>query len=137
MKRQWDAEELVENFTLEPSEIALLDHKSEVNRLSKAVLLKFFQMEARFPRSSQEVPSQVVSYIASLLSLSPQPYKKYSFKGRTYERHRADIRLFFGFREITPQDKEDLKTWLCEKVLAYDRTESHEDKQQLENACAS
>ena len=125
MKRQWDAEELIENFTLDPSEIALLDHKSEVNRLGKAVLLKFFQMEARFPRSSADVPSQVVSYIARLLSLSPHQFKEYSFNGRTIERHRADIRLFFGFREITPQDKEDLKTWLCEKVLAYDRTESH------------
>ncbi|WP_414589730.1 Tn3 family transposase [Scytonema sp. PCC 10023] len=125
MKRQWDAEELIENFTLEPSEIALLDHKSEVNRLGKAVLLKFFQMEARFPRFGADVPYMVVSYIARLLSLSPQQFKEYSFNGRTIERHRADIRLFFGFREITPQDKEDLKTWLCEKVLAYDRTESH------------
>lgn len=40
-----DAEELVENFTLLSEEIALLDYKSEVNRLDKAVLLKFFQME--------------------------------------------------------------------------------------------
>jgi len=125
LKRQWEAEELVENFTLLSEEIALLDYKSEVNRLGKAVLLKFFQMEARFPRIAQEVPSQVVSYIARLLSLSPQQFKEYSFNGRTIERHRADIRLFFGFREITPQDQEDLKTWLCEKVLAYDRTESH------------
>ena len=125
MKRQWDAEELIENFTLTPEEIALLDNKSEVNRLGKAVLLKFFQMEARFPRKAADVPSMVVSYIARLLSLSPQQYKEYSFDGRTIERHRADIRLFFGFRKITSQDKEDLKTWLCEKILAYDRTESH------------
>jgi hypothetical protein len=33
MKRQWDAEELVENFTLLPSEMALLENKSEENRV--------------------------------------------------------------------------------------------------------
>jgi hypothetical protein len=49
VKRQWDAEELIENFTLLPSEIALLDHKSEVNRLGKAVLLKFFQAGCKIP----------------------------------------------------------------------------------------
>lgn len=75
MKRQWDVEELVENFTLEPSEIGLLDNKSEVNRLGKAVLLKFFQMEARFPRKASDVPYMVVSYIARLLSLSPKTLK--------------------------------------------------------------
>ena len=58
MKRQWDTLELVEQFTLEPSEMVLLENKSEENRLGFAVLLKFFQMEARFPRSKQEVPKK-------------------------------------------------------------------------------
>ena len=51
MKRQWQTEELVEQFTLLPDEIALLDNKVGVNRLGFAVLFKFFQLEARFPRS--------------------------------------------------------------------------------------
>jgi Domain of unknown function (DUF4158) len=109
LKRQWDAEELVENFTLLPSEMALLLNKSEENRLGFAVLLKFFQMEAKFPRTKQEVPKQIVSYIARLLEVSPKQYAEYSFNGRSIERHRAEIREFFGFREFNPQDKKELK----------------------------
>ncbi len=89
-----------------------------------AVLLKFFQMEAKFPRTKQEVPKQIVSYIARLLSVSPKQYGEYSFHGRTIERHRAEIREFFGFREFNPQDKTELIAWLCEFVLAYDRQAS-------------
>ncbi|BDA76260.1 hypothetical protein CAL7716_105990 (plasmid) [Calothrix sp. PCC 7716] len=125
MKRQWDATELVEHFTLIPEEVALLENKSEENRLGFAVLLKFFQMEAKFPRTRQEVPKLVVAYIASLLGLSPRLYKQYEWEGRTFERHRAEIREFFGFREFTVLDGEELKAWLCEKVLTYERQQSH------------
>lgn len=125
MKRQWDATELVEHFTLTIDEVALLENKSEENRLGFAVLLKFFQIEARFPRARHEVPKLVVSYIASLLGLLPRLYKQYEWEGRTFERHRAEIREFFGFREFTVLDGEELKAWLCEKVLTYERQQSH------------
>jgi hypothetical protein len=36
MKRQWQTEELVEQFTLLPDEMALLDNKVGVNRLGFA-----------------------------------------------------------------------------------------------------
>jgi TnpA family transposase len=124
LKRQWDAQELVENFTLNPDEMALLENKGDENRLGFAVLLKFFQMEAKFPFHHHIVPKQVVSYIARLLKVSPKQYSEYSFLGRTAERHRAEIREFFGFRELNPYDKKELITWLCESVLAYDRQTS-------------
>jgi hypothetical protein len=121
LKRQWDATELVEHFTLMPEEMVLLENKSEDNSLGFAVLLKFFQMEARYPRSKQEVPKQVVSYIAQLLGVSSKLYKEYSFSGRTFERHRAEIRSFLGWREFTVEDAAEFTNWLCEKVLVYER----------------
>lgn len=121
MKRQWDATELVEHFTLMPEEMVLLENKSEENSLGFAVLLKFFQMEARYPRSKQEVPKQVVCYIAQLLGVSSKLYKEYSFSGRTFERHRAEIRSFLGWREFTVEDASGFTNWLCEKVLVYER----------------
>ncbi len=124
MKRQWDAQELVESFTLNPDEMALLESKGDENRLGFAVLLKFFQMEAKFPRTHHVVPKRVVSYIAKLLKVSPKQYREYSFLGRTIERHRAGIREFFGFRELNQEDKQELITWLCEFVLVYDRQTS-------------
>lgn len=95
------------------------------NRLGFALLLKFFQIEARFPISKQEIPKSVVSYIAKQVDVSPRAIKEYSFSGRTIERHRSQIRQFFGFRETTVEDAFELTKWLQEKVLAYDRQESH------------
>ena len=125
MKRQWDSEELVEHFTLLPDESILLDNLSGSNRLGFALLLKFFQIEARFPISKQEIPKSVVSYIAKQVDVSPRAIKEYPFSGRTIERHRSQIRQFFGFRETTVEDAFELTKWLKEKVLAYDRQESH------------
>ena len=52
MKRQWETEELIEQFMLMPSELALLPDEitnaTAHNRLGFAVLLKFFQVEGRF-----------------------------------------------------------------------------------------
>lgn len=121
MKRQWSAEELVEQFTLLPDETELLVNKSGANCLGFALLLKFFQIEAKFPTSRSEVPQPVISYVAKQLDLSPRVYREYEWQGRTLERHRAEIREFFGFRESTRQDAQELIEWLTEKVLVYDR----------------
>jgi TnpA family transposase len=104
-----------------PEEMVLLENKSEDNSLGFAVLLKFFQMEARYPRSKQEVPKQVVSYIAQLLGVSSKLFKEYSFSGRTFERHRAEIRSFLGWKEFTVEDAAEFTNWLCKKVLVYER----------------
>ena len=125
MKRQWDTEELVEHFTLLPEESILLNNLSGSNRLGFALLLKFFQIEARFPLTKQEIPKLVVSYIAKQVDVSPRAVKEYSLSGRTIERHRSQIRQFFGFRETTVEDAFELMKWLQEKVLAYERQESH------------
>jgi TnpA family transposase len=125
VKRQWNSEELVEHFTLLADESILLDNLSGSNRLGFALLLKFFQIEARFPLTKQEIPKSVVSYMAKQIDVSPRAIKEYSFSGRTIERHRSQIRQFFGFRETTVEDAFELAKWLQEKVLAYDRQESH------------
>lgn len=104
MKRQWSPEELVEQFTLLPNETALLENKSGPNCLGLALLLKFFQIEAKFPTSRSQVPQPVISYVARQLDLSPRAYRDYEWQGRTIERHRAEVREFFGFRESTIQD---------------------------------
>jgi TnpA family transposase len=125
MKRQWTPEELVEQFTLLSDEMALLETKVGANLLGFAVWLKFFQQEARFPRSRQEIPKAVVSYLAAQLDLSPRLLQDHSYQGRSGTRHRFDIREFFGFKESDLQDAEAVKDWLCQQVLVYDRQESH------------
>ncbi len=49
MKHDWNADELLEHWTLLPGEKRLLANKSGATRLGFAALLKFFQHEGRFP----------------------------------------------------------------------------------------
>lgn len=51
MKQQWDVNEIIEQFTLLPPEFSFLGSSDPHNHLGKALLLKFFQHEGRFPDS--------------------------------------------------------------------------------------
>jgi len=125
MKRLWKLEELMEHFTLLPDERALLANKSGSNRLGFAVLLKFFQMEARFPLSKQEVAKPVVTFIAKQVEVAAKQYREYEWLGSTFVYHRAQVRAFFGFREATVQDAQDLTEWLGQKLKSFDQQETH------------
>jgi hypothetical protein len=125
MKRNWTTEELVEDWTLLPNEQALLENKTGATRLGFALLLKFFQLEARFPSAKNEVPRAVATYVAKQLGLDPSNYLQYDWRGRAIKYHRAQIRQFLGFREPTLADKNQLVEWLCDQVLARDQQPEH------------
>jgi hypothetical protein len=121
MKRQWTTDELVEHWTLRPSDLALVANKAEATQLGCALLLKAFQYEGRFPQSRGEVPTAAVVHVARQLGVPPECSAQYVWTGRTIELHRAQIRQALGFREATVQDADDLTTWLCQAVLPHDR----------------
>lgn len=60
MKRSWTEEELVEQWTLFPDELALVGAKTGHTRLGFAVMLRYFAGEGRFPRDKHEVPAEVL-----------------------------------------------------------------------------
>ncbi len=120
MKKIWQPEELIEHWTLLPDELGLLTHKNEPNRLGFALLLKFFQLCARFPENPQEIPSIVVNYVAKVINVPPEKYREYDWQGRSIKYHRAQIRKFFGFREITVKDSKELTDWLAQQALIYE-----------------
>jgi hypothetical protein len=120
MKKTWQPEELVEYWTLLPLELALLNQKNDENRLGFAILLKFFEIYARFPENNQEISTQVVDYVAKLLDISPQKYSYYDWQGRSIKYHRAQIREFFGFQETKVSDAFELTNWLAEQALIYE-----------------
>ncbi len=121
MKRQWTADELVEHWTLRPSDRDLLANKAETTRLGCALLLKAFQYEGRFPQSKSEIPTAAIVHVARQLGVPPECYAQYAWTGRTIESHRAQIRQALGFREATVQDADDLTAWLCHAILPHDR----------------
>jgi uncharacterized protein DUF4158 len=116
---------LAEHWTLLPGERDLLANKSGATRLGFAVLLKFFQYEARFPQSRQEVPWAVVAFVARQVGVSAACYAEYDWNGRAIKYHRAQIRSFLGFREATVRDAEALAAWLSEHVLPQAHADEH------------
>ncbi|MEU0913231.1 hypothetical protein [Streptomyces althioticus] len=49
MRQEWEPEDLIEVWTLLEDEVVRLRNKTGANRLGFALLLKFFEVEARFP----------------------------------------------------------------------------------------
>ncbi|XKK19955.1 DUF4158 domain-containing protein [Bacillus sp. CB102A.1] len=60
MKKKWNEDELLADFVLIPNELDLsMLNKTETNRLGFALLLKYFQQEAKFPSTKQDVPKVI------------------------------------------------------------------------------
>jgi type IV pilus biogenesis protein CpaD/CtpE len=112
MKRDWTQDELIERWTLAPSELVLLMNKSGPGRLGFAALLKFFQAEARFPTTKDNVPVAAVEYLAAQTKAAASAWTEYDWHGRAIKYHRAEIRTLWGFREATAEDGEDVSMWL-------------------------
>ena len=123
MKRQWSPEELIETFILVPKEQTVLPgdiaNANVHNRLGFAVMLKFFQLEGRFPNYLGEIPHQVIEFIAQQLGFEETDLSNYSLTGSVHKRHRVQIREFLGFRRMTKEDKEIVKQWLVDEVLPH------------------
>ena len=64
VKQHWEEEELIENWTLVPQELKLVKNKLGGNQIGFALLLKHFQLFARFPDSQSSIPQTIISYIA-------------------------------------------------------------------------
>ena len=125
MKRTWSPDELITHFTLLPDEVALLGNKTGATRLGFAVLLKAFQLDARFPRYKNDVPRVVVDYVARQLRLAPDLYLEYDWQGRSTTYHRGQIREVWGFRVGTREDSTAITEWLAQDVVAHDHDIEH------------
>lgn len=128
MKRQWENEELIEHWMLSAWDLAQLGNKTGATRLGFAVLLKFFQRQARFPVYKNDVPGVVITFVATQVGVGvpSEAYLQYDWQGRTIKDHRAEIRKLFDFRESTVADGEQMKQWLITEVLLQE----HQDERQ-------
>lgn len=101
----------------------MVGNKSGPTRLGFALLLKFFELEARFPASIDELPAAPVAYVADQVTVDPSALDEYPWSGRTIKYHRAQIRDAFGFRESTRGDEDKLAGWLAEEVCPVELRE--------------
>ena len=106
MKRFWDEQELAEHWTLTAEEWELLARRTDRSRLGFAILLKFFQVEGRFPRDRKEIPTAIRDHLADQLGVEPDAFAEYDLAGRNSKRDREQIRSALGFRRVTVADAE-------------------------------
>jgi Domain of unknown function (DUF4158) len=125
MKRLWTTDDLVAQWTLQPAEVALVGGKEGANRLGFVLLLKYFQIDGRFPRQKHDVPVPAVAFVAKELDVSIGLYPAYDWDGRTIKQHRANIRAFVGFRESTTQDYDAMIATLVATDVPHDHTIEH------------
>jgi hypothetical protein len=106
----------------------LLVNKHGATRLSFALMVKFFEIEGRFPRHAGEVPPAAVDYVARQLGPAHAEGQSLRFEviGRSAERHRMQIREAFGFRVFSRGDEDNMVAWLAEQVCP---SELNEDRQ--------
>jgi hypothetical protein len=98
VRREWEPADLIEVWTLLEEDQDRLRNKSGANRLGFALLLKFFEVEARFPEDAAEVPVAAVSYVAQQVKVPAEEWGAYDWSGRAIKRHRMEVRAAFGFR---------------------------------------
>ena len=109
----------LEVWSLDLDDLALVGNKTGATRLRFAVLLKFFESRARFPLDRAEVPVEAVASLAEQVGVEFGSLAGYDWSGRSWKRHRAQIRRRFGFRSWSQlEDAEPLVDWLVAGPLA-------------------
>ncbi|GAA3507606.1 hypothetical protein GCM10023075_63760 [Streptosporangium album] len=125
MRAEWDPNELIGSWTLVEGNWELIKNKSGATRLGFALMLKFYEIEGRFPAGPEEIPQVAVAYVASLVKVEPGMFAKYRWSGRTIEYHRKQIREAFGTRPPTEEDEERWARWMADELCS---TETNRDR---------
>lgn len=116
---------LSERWTLTPADHLLVAAKSRANRLGFAILLLFFREHGRFPADASEIDRPTVCEVARPAHVPPPEDHALTLSGRTAERHRAEIRALFGYREATVADAASLEAWLRDEAAVVGAVPDH------------
>jgi TnpA family transposase len=105
-------------YDLSDDELILAKTKNtDKNKLGFAVLLKYFQLESRYPKHFKFVDPLMLNTIANQLNILPSMINRFDWEGRSTERFRQEIREFLGCRKVTINDIHDFKAWLFKNVF--------------------
>ncbi|MFG2826814.1 Tn3 family transposase [Streptomyces sp. NPDC048434] len=124
MRQEWSPEELLASWTLVDGDWKLVANKTGPTRLGFCLMLKFFEIEARFPEFIEEFPQPAVEYVAGLVKVPAADLAKYDLAGA--KRHRKQIREALEFRPPTRADEESLTAWLAAEVCPVELVEDRQ-----------
>ncbi len=128
MKQVWTETELSEHWTLYDDDYTLLKGKTGQSRLALAVLLRHYQLYARFPKRIDEITSVVLEYLAFQVEASVTDLDDYACQNRTGSRHRREILTYLGIRPFDKQVAIRFRTWLIDSVFPEAPAPSHLDE---------
>jgi TnpA family transposase len=94
----------------------LIATKTDATRLGFTILLKYFQYEGAFPKQAADVPVVLMTFLAECVDVPADAFAAYSWRGRTIEYHRGQIRSALDFRPSTEQDLKQLSSWLARQL---------------------
>ncbi len=117
MKISWTVEELEHHFTLQADDREFLGLNKPHNQLGKAVLLKVFQYEGRFPQEKVEIAEVIIEFVAQQLYVLPEAWSDYQWNGRRMREHRPEIREWLGFRRASVADQKVVSEWIIKEIL--------------------
>ncbi|MBT2445369.1 Tn3 family transposase [Streptomyces sp. ISL-36] len=124
MRQEWSPEDVVACWTLVDGDWDLVANKSGTTRLGFCLMLKFFEIEGRFPEFIEEFPQPAIDYVAGLVKVPAAELAKYDLAGA--KRHRKQIREALGFRPSTLADEEQLTEWLAVEVCPVELVEDRQ-----------
>ncbi|MFF8247440.1 DUF4158 domain-containing protein [Streptomyces griseus] len=124
MRQEWSPEDVVACWTLVDGDWDLVANKTGPTRLGFCLMLKFFEMEGRFPEFIEEFPQPAVEYVAGLVKVPATELAKYDLAGA--KRHRKQIREALHFRPATLDDEERLTAWLAVEVCPVELVEDRQ-----------
>lgn len=107
-------------YNLSDDELVLAKTKNtDKNRLGFAVLLKYFQLESRYPKHSKFIDPLMLNTISNQLNISPSVINQFDWEGRSTKRFRQEIRELLGYRKVTSNDTHDFGAWLFKNVFPH------------------
>lgn len=105
------------------SDSDLVANKSGPTRLGFVLMLKYFELEGRFPQFLEEFPPAAVDHVADVVKVPGGDLAKYDLSSRSAKGHRTQIREALGFRPATRADEERLTGWLADEVCPVELVE--------------
>jgi Domain of unknown function (DUF4158) len=124
MRDELSLDELVASWTLVGQDWDLIGNKTGATRLGFALMLKFFELEARFPSAGSDFAEVVVGFVARQVRVVAGEVVDYEWDGSA-SAHRVQIRAAFGFRVCTRADELALARWLAGSVCPTDERPAH------------